>query len=133
MCNCNCRFNCTLAAFISAIIVGVIAAFLQITGTITVGVAFLWVALGIGVVYLAGLLLASVLRRRTERPNCLCRALNALLSGVLGTILLSLVLLAVGIVATSILSAILVGFLLFFLWLTVSAAACYVRCATDCE
>ena len=133
MCNCNCRFNCTLAAIISAVIVGVIAAFLQITGTITVGIPFLWVALGIGVVYLAGLLWASVLHRRSENPSCLCRALNALLSGALGTVLFALVLLAVGIVATSILSAILVGLLVFFLWLTVSASACYVRCTTDCE
>ena len=133
MCNCNCRFNCTLLAIISAIIVGVAAAFLQITGTITVGVAFLWVALGVGVVYLAGLLLASALRRRSENASCLCSAVNALLSGALGTILLSLILLAVGIVATSILSAILVGLLLFFLWLTVSASDCYIRCTTDCE
>ena len=133
MCNCGCRFNCTLAALITSIIVGVVAAFLQVTGTITVGVAFLWVALGIGAVYLAGLLWTAVLRRKTEAPGCLCGALNALLAGVLGTVLLSLVLLAVGIVATSILSAVLVGLLLFFLWLTVSASACYIRCATGCE
>ena len=133
MCNCNCRFNCTLFAIISSVIVGVVAAFLQILGVITVTTAFLWVALGIGVVYLAGLVAASVLRRGTERPDCLCRSLNTLLIAVLGTILLSLVLLAVGIVATSVLSAILVGVLIFFLWLTVAASACYVRCAADCD
>ena len=55
MCNCNCRFNCTLFAIISAIILGVVAAFLQISGTFTAGTTFLWVALGIGVVYLLGL------------------------------------------------------------------------------
>lgn len=133
MCNCNCRFNCTLFAIISSVVVGVVAAFLQILGIITVTTAFPWVALGIGVVYLAGLLAASVLRRGTERPACLCRSLNTLLAGVLGTILFSLVLLAVGIVATSVLSAILVGVLVFFLWLTVAASACYVRCAADCD
>ena len=133
MCNCNCRFNCTLFAVISAAILGVIAAFLQISGVITVSVAFLWVALGIGVVYLAGLLATSVLRRGSVAPNCLCRALDALLAGVLGTILLSLVLLAVGIVATSVLSAVLVGVLVFFLWLAVASAACYIRCAADCD
>lgn len=133
MCNCNCRFNCTLFAIISAAVLGVIAAFLQISGVITVTTAFLWVALGIGVVYLASLVVTSALRRGTVQPNCLCRALNALLSGVLGTILLALVLLAVGIVATSVLSAVLVGVLVFFLWLTVAASACYVRCAADCD
>ena len=133
MCNCNCRFNCTLFAVISAAILGVIAAFLQISGTITVSTAFLWVALGIGVVYLAGVLVASVLRRGGVAPNCLCRALNTLLAGVLGTILLALVLLSVGIVATSVLSAVLVGVLVFFLWLTFAASACYIRCTADCD
>ena len=133
MCNCNCRFNCPLFAIISAAILGVVAAFLQISGVITVTTAFLWVALGIGVVYLAGLLTASASRRGGNVSDCLCRALNALLAGVLGTILAALILLAVGIVATSVLSAVLVGVLVFFLWLTVAASACYVRCAADCD
>ena len=133
MCNCNCRFNCTLFAVISAAILGVVAAFLQISGVITVTTAFLWVALGIGVVYLAGLLVASAGRRGVTPSGCLCSALKTLLAGVLGTILLALILLAVGIIATSVLSAVLVGILVFFLWLTVASAACYVRCAADCD
>ena len=133
MCNCNCRWNCTLLGVVSAAILGVVAAFLFISGTIAVGTAFLWVALGIGVVYLAGLAFASTRCRCVEPSACLCRVLNALLAGVLGTILISLVLLAVGIVATSTLSAVLVGGLVFFLWLTVASAACYVRCAADCD
>lgn len=133
MCNCNCRFNCTLFAIISSVIVGVVAAFLQILGVITVTPAFLWVALGIGVLYLAGLLATSVLRRDTMRPACLCRAINTLLAGILGTVLFAFVLLAVGVIATSVVSAILVGILIFFLWLTVAASACYVRCAADCD
>ena len=133
MCNCNCRFNCTLFAVISAAILGVVAAFLQISGVITVTTAFLWVALGIGLVYLAGLLVASVGRRGGNASDCLCSALNTLLAGVLGTVLLALILLAVGITATSVLSAVLVGVLVFFLWLTVAASACYVRCAVECD
>lgn len=133
MCNCNCRFNCTLFAVISAAILGVVAAFLQISGVITVTTAFLWVALGIGLVYLAGLLVASAGRRGGNASDCLCSALNTLLAGVLGTVLLALILLAVGITATSVLSAVLVGVLVFFLWLTVAASACYVRCAGECD
>ena len=133
MCNCNCRFSCTLFAVISAAILGVVAAFLQISGTVTVGTAFLWVALGIGVVYLLGLVVASTGRRCGDFGTCLCRTLNALLAGILGTILFALVLLAVGIVATSVLSAVLVGVLVFFLWLTFASAACYVRCIGDCD
>lgn len=133
MCNCNCRFNCTLFAIISAAILGVIAAFLQISGVFFATTAFFWVAFGIGAVYLAGLLITSVLRRGNSAPSCLCRALDALLSGALGTILLALVLLTVDIAATSVLGSVLVGVLVFFLWLTVASAACYVRCAGDCD
>jgi len=132
MCNCNCRWSCTLLAIISAVILGVVAAFLQISGTVTVGTAFLWVALGIGVVYLLGLVIAST-THRCGRPTDCCSSLTTLLAGILGTILFSLVLLAVGIVATSVLSAALVGVLVFFLWLTVASAACYVRCIADCD
>ena len=131
MCNCNCRFSCTVLAVISAVVVGVVAAFLQILGTITVGTAFLWVALGIGVVCLAGLLVAALLGRETTRP-CACGRLTTLLLAVLGTILLALILLAVGIVATSVLSAVGVGLLLFFLWLTFAESACYIRCVSGC-
>ena len=134
MCNCNCRFNCTLTAIITAVIAGVIAAFLQISGLITVTATALAVALGIGVVYLAVSALVAVIAGRTAtRPLCLCRNLNTLLVGVLGTILVSLILLAVGITATSLLSAILVGLLVAFLWLTFAAAACLTRCAADCD
>lgn len=131
-CSCNPRISCTTAALIISVIVGVVTAFLQILGVITVGAAFLWVTLGIAVVYLAGLVVASALSRRTGRPACTCRVLNTLLAGILGTVLLSLVLLAVGIVATSVISAIGVGLLLFFLALIITASACYVRCEADC-
>lgn len=133
MCNCNCRFSCTLFAVVSAAILGVVTAFLQISGVILATPAFLWVTLGIGVVYLLGLVATAANRRGMDPTNCLCRALNGLLAGILGTILLSLVLLAVGIVATSVLSAVLVGVLVFFLWLTLASAACYIRCAADCD
>lgn len=134
MCNCNWRFNCTLTAIITAVIAGVVAAFLQILGVVTVTTTFLLVALGVGVVYLAvGVLASASLRRADTRPCCLCRNLNTLLVGVLGTILASLILLAVGVTATSVLSAILVGLVLFFLWLTFAASACFIRCAADCD
>lgn len=133
ICGCNCKCNCTLVALITSIIVGVVTLVLQILGVITVTTAFLWVALGIGVVYLAALVAASALGRVAQRPACTCRVLRELLVGILGTVLLALVLLAVGITATSVLSAIGVGLLLFFLWLTVTASACYVACQAECS
>lgn len=131
--NCNCRCNCTLLAVISSLIIGIITAFLQITGVITVGNAFLWVVLGIAIVYLAVLLIAAALKDDDESCTCLCTIINSVLSGILGSALFSVILLAVGIVATSVVSAILVGLLLFFLSLTVTSSACLVKCFTDCE
>ena len=131
--NCNCRRDCTLLAVIAAVILGIVAAFLQITAVITVTSAFLWVALGIAVVYLGVLLLITVLNRRTNYSSCVCRALGTVLAGILGAILLAAVLLAVGIVATSVVSAILVGLLVAFLTLIFAGSACLVLCLADCE
>ncbi len=128
---CNCRCRCTFAALIAAVIIGVVAAFLQITGVITVTAAFLWVVLGIAVVYLGILLLSAFLARR-ERSECLCGSLNTVLIGILGSILFAIVLLAVGVVATSVVSAILVGVLLFFFTLAVTGTACLVRELSGC-
>jgi len=129
---CRCRCSCLLAAVIASVILGVVTAFLQITGTITVTTAFLWVVFGIAVVYLGVLVVAAALAGGEEASECLCATLNALLAGVLGTALFAVVLLAVGIVATSVLSAILVGVLLFFFSLTLSTTACLVRSLADC-
>lgn len=127
---CNCRCSCTTAAVIASVIAGVLAAFFQITAVITVTPVFLWVVFGIAVGYLAVFVLSVCCHR--EQTACGCAALNALLIGILGTILFALILLAVGIVATSVLSAILVGLTVFFFALTVSATACYVRTALGC-
>lgn len=131
LCGCYCRRDCTLAAIVVSVVLGIVTAFLQISGVITVVPAFLWVALGIAVVYLAVLVAATVLMNRSDK-TCLCPALSTVLVGILGTVLFSLVLLAVGIVATSILSAVLVGLLLAFLFLILTASACLVRCLADC-
>ena len=129
ICSCNNRRDCTLLAVIVSAIIGIVAAFLQITGGITVAPVFLWVAFGIAVVYLG--ITAAVLRGNL-RSHC-CRSVAATLIGILGTILFSLVLLAVGIVATSIVSAVLVGLLVGFLALVFTGTACLILCQTGCD
>ena len=129
LCCCETKCKCVLAAIVASAILGVVAAFLQITGVITVTTAFLWVVFGIAVGYLAVLVLAH---GRRETGACFCDTLDVVLAGILGSALFALILLAVGITATSVVSAILVGLLVFFLALTLSATACLVRKLMDC-
>ncbi len=132
-CGYNNRWSCTSLAIIASAIVGVVTAFLQITAVITVTPVFLWVVFGIAVAYLAVTLLATALTRRGTVAPCLCAALWAQLIGLLGSILLSVILLAVGFAATSIVGAIFLGILLFFFALALTSTACYVRCLANCQ
>jgi hypothetical protein len=116
---------------ISAII-GVLAAFFQITGVIVATPVFLWVLLGIAVVYLGILVVSAALACRCEVGLCVCMALNTLLVGILGTVLFAVILLGVGIIATSVVNAILLGVLLFFASLVLTGSVCLVRSLFGC-
>ena len=129
--NCGCNTSCTGLAVVASIILGIVAAFLRITAVITLTPAFLWVALGISVVYLAVALLSA---SDTEQgASCRCPALNALLAGILGTALLSVILLGITFAATSFLGAVLTGALILFLSLIITATACLVKCKSGCN
>ena len=130
---CETKCRCILASIIASAILGVLAAFFQITGVITVATPFLWVAFGIGVVYLAVLVIAGALQGAHDADCCFCDTLDTLLAGILGSILVAVILLAVGITATSVVSAILVGLLVFFFALPLTATACLVRKIVDCR
>jgi hypothetical protein len=131
-CECKCNCNCTIAAIIASVIVGVVAAFLQITGVIAVTAAFLWVVLGIAVVYLAVLVATFGLARGREGCECRCASIGALLYGILGSVLFSIILLAIGAAAVGVVGAILVALLLISFSLVITSSACLVRCIADC-
>lgn len=120
------RFNCVTLGVIASIVVGIVTAFLRITGTITITPVLLYVTLGIAVVYLAVLLLSP------KGKNGCCSSLSALLVGIIGTILLSALLLAVTFVATSVIGAIITGLLFAFVFLIFAATACFIRCQANC-
>lgn len=128
----SCRPDCTLIAVVVSLILGIITAFLRITAAITLTPAFLWVLLGIAVVYLAVTLIAGAVSRNRCCEG-LCTVITALLAGIIGTIVLSIVFLAIEFAATSILGAVLAGALLFFFFLTVTSVACLVRCFFNCN
>lgn len=131
--NCYCKkSDCTTIAVISAIIIGIITAFLRITGVITITSAFLWVVFGIAVVYLAVALVAVSLNSHAIM-DCSCNCVYTLLISVLGTILAALILLAIDFVTTSIAGAIISGALLLFFWQTLSTTACLIKCIAGCN
>lgn len=129
---CNSR-NCVFGAILASLITGVITAILSFTAVITITPAFLWVLFGISVLYLVFLSLASVRRQRGITSGCLYSALPALLVGILGTILTSVVLLGITFAATSVLGALIGGALLAFFALTVTSSACIIVCTASCD
>ena len=131
-CSCENRCSCTLFAVILSAVLGVVTAFLQVTGTITVAPLFSWVFFGIAVLFLLVSLTALSFNDTTAVCRCRCPALNALLIGALGTIVTALIVLAFAFVATSIVGAIILGLELFFFFLTITASACLIRCIFGC-
>lgn len=123
-CNSCCRPGCTAVAAIVAAIVGVLTAFLQISGVIAVSTALVGGFFAIAVAYLAVVTVATALARRA---GC-CQSLGAVLAGILGTIGFAVVLLVVDIAAISVFGALLAGALLFFVTLMLGATACYAGC-----
>lgn len=126
---CNCKVNCPVLSVIASIIIGVITAILTFTATITITPAFLWVVLGIAVVYLAVTLLVA---SKNHCGKC-CDVLSTQLTGILGAALFSVVLLGITFAATSFIGAVISGALLAFLSLTLTSTACLVKCLADCD
>lgn len=129
-CSCTCNCNCTGLSVVASIIIGVITAILQFNAIITLTPAFLWVTLGIGVVYLGIVFVVSALN--FDGPICICNILSVVLTGILGTILLSMVLLGISFAAGSIIGALLSGLLLAFFTLLITSAACLTKCSAGC-
>lgn len=132
MTNCSCRCNCTGIGFIASIILGVVGAFLTFAATIVITPVFLWVPFGIAVVALGLVLLYTALLRRSQTRECVCNILPTVLTGILGTILTSVILLGITFAATSILGAIISGALIFFFSLIITSVACLVSCTAGC-
>ncbi len=125
--NCECKKDCTALALLAGIIIGIVTAFLRITAVITVPIVALVVTLGLG----AGALALTLLALAIGVPcgnRCVSTAVGAILLGALGTILLSVVLLAIPFAATSIVGAILTGLLAGLVTLIFGGLACLTRC-----
>ena len=132
--NCCCRISCLALGLGASIILGIVAALLRITAIITVTPAFLWTVFGIAIVYLALTFLTSARVACEGAKICICRRSGLLLGGILGTILTSVILLAIAFPATSLIGAVITGLLIFFFSLMITTIACIIRClACVCE
>lgn len=130
---CNCKCSCALLSGVVSLILGVIAAFLQITGTVAISTMILMGAAIVALVYLGILLLVSAIEQQCQRCSCTCAAVNALLAGALGTILFAVVLLVADIAAASVIGSILTGLLAASFALLVTSSACVIRNLFDCD
>ena len=120
--------KCVITSIIASVILGIVTAILNATAVITVGTGFLWAAFGIAIGFLAVLLIISRLHRSEEIRECERRIVPSVLAGILGTVLVSLILLAVGFAAASIIGSIFTGVLILFFSLLVTTSACLVKC-----
>lgn len=130
--NCSCRPNCTGIAVLLSIVIGIIAGFLTTSAVLTVSTPFLWALFGIAVSLLGVLLTLSVISGGNSLI-CLCNSHGLILTGILGTIAASVILLVIDIAATSTLGAIVTGLLFLFFTLLLTTIACLIRCITNCD
>lgn len=128
----NARTACLFRVRIVSTVIGIVAAFLRTRAVFTVPAAFLIGAFVLAAVYLATILVVSVLLRVQPNPDCLGPAVNGLLAGILVTVLSATGLLVIPFGATSIVGAIVTGLLAAALSLTLGATACLARCLTGC-
>lgn len=131
--NCNCRSNCIGIGVAASILIGVIIGLLSFMAVITVAPAFLWIVFGTAIVYLAVAFIASTSAYCKSIKRCICSALPALLTGIVGTIITSAILLAVEFAATSIIGAVITGLSALFFALTIASVICALKCASDCD
>lgn len=131
--NCETKFSCTGIAIVASLIVGIIAAFLQITAVIDIPAILLGAVLLIAITYLLAILFAVSLSQTPASSCALCSVLSVLLFGILATILFATILLIIDFVATSVIGAIVVGALVFSFSLMITTTACLIRRISRCN
>ena len=131
--NCETKFNCTGIAIVASLVLGIIAAFLQITAVIAIPPILLASVIIIALVYLAVTLIAISLTQTSTTCRTLCSVLSVLLFGILGSVLFAAILLIIDVAATSVIGAILVGLLVFSFSLTLLTTDCLIKCIARCD
>lgn len=127
MCNKIC--NCLIAAIISAIL-GIIIGFISF-GTVIPGiVTVIWVAFGIGIGALVLTFIAG-LNSYGREERCICKHGKCIAIAAVGTIIASIIALAITITTGVVLISILLGLGTFFLALTIFSVLEYILCLVE--
>ena len=129
---CSCKFNCTLTAIIASLVAGVATTLLVVTSSLVLTPVILWVFGGIGLAFLLLSYAGAIFNCSRNVCGC-CFPFKAVLTGAIGTIIGSAVLLLVDLAATGIVSALLSGVTIFFFILTLTGAACFAKCHAGCS
>lgn len=131
--NCETKINCTGIAIITSLILGIIAAFLQITAVIAIPVVLLQSIIIIALAFLLTTLIAVSLTQATTSCHTQCSILSVLSLGILGSILFAIILLIIDVAAASVIGAILVGLLVFSFSLLLFTTVCLIKCIARCN
>lgn len=123
--SCRSRYNCIDIVVLVSTIIAVVAGVLRYMAVITLTPAFLWAIFGVSVGFLALLIFTTSFWGNVQ--TCKLSALSAILFGIVGTVLLSVVLLGITFAATSVVGAIASGLAVGFFALTIGAAVCLVK------
>ena len=129
---CEGKKNCTCISIIISAIVGIVASFLQIGGLFIFIPLIAVVFLAVAILFLLATLIAAGLGRITAQYSCVCSALNALLTGIIGTVITSIIVLAFGIIAIGVISSIFTGLLVFFTALMILSTVCLIKAFANC-
>lgn len=132
ICGCKTKCDCTFFSVIVSVIVGIIVAFLNVSGTIAVPQVVLWVFFGVALAALAAAFVAGALQRR-EHTGCFCSSLTTLLVGVLGTVLFSLVLILADIATGGIFGSLITGLLFAAFTLIITSVGCLTKSLFGCK
>lgn len=132
-CSSQCRWNCTAIGIIISIVAGIIGAIVLATTTPVIPVAIYWGALVTALVYLAVVLIAVAISRLVGTGSCLCDTLPTVLTGIIGTIILSILVLVINIATITLPLAILIGVLIAFIGILLSGLVCLITCIAGCN
>lgn len=123
---CNKVGNCLIAAIIS-VILGAIVGFVSFGTAIPGIVTVVWISFGIGV----GALVLAGLNSCGREEKCICQYGKCIAIGAIGTIIASIIGLAITITTGVVLISVLIGLGTFFLAFTLLSVLGYALCLSE--